>query len=64
MKEEGTGGINWQLLLTKAAKSEGGAFVQHVIEKVVGVCSADGYAHLSTREDFEWYLATLGQIAR
>ena len=52
-----------QLLLGKAAKSEG-AFVQHVIEKVVGVCSADGYAHLSTREDFEWYLATLGQIAR
>ena len=24
-----------QLLLTKAAKSEGGAFVQHVIEKVI-----------------------------
>lgn len=53
-----------KLLLAKASKAKGGVFVQPVVEKVLSACSSDGYAHLKTQEDFEWYLETLGAIAR
>lgn len=52
-----------KLLLAKAAKSEG-EFVQRVVEKVIAVCSMDGYVYLKTQEDFQWYITTLGVIAR
>ena len=52
-----------KLLLAKAAKSTG-EFVQRVVEKVVAVCSMDGYIYPKTQEDFQWYITTLGVIAR